>query len=481
LRLIEVLFKPYTFQELLKAIYDTFGVGGVLTLALGYIATLTYFAMEPYLMYPPNLYQHTSSLYQHIWLPRKSKIYGALFILKVLGVFVVLLLVLFILFILDINSNPQYLHIQPAVGAVLVTLFMVLALVPFMFINVSSKVWSYECCLAVKNFVSRFLIPLPDFIRYLISLVLRNSALHQATCRDVIKTHLRADGLLWFVILSLGALLAWFDFCLPLVLWIFIVIIVAPLGVMVAAYYALLFHVAMTPYAIVKLVDGREYEGFLAVRGDGYLVIMTRSEGVAVFDGQVKEIIPKPPKEPVEEQVDRGIQQHFGQQQILSKNCQDLVQRCEKVREEVYRHLAAFEGIGSNVAFRMLAVISWAVGASAIIVGTLATIMSLASVRPDLYYFIVATIVIIWTVLLVSPIVFVVRYRGVLRDLMRLIGEGFKLRGRALEEYIKHLEVCCRELGENQCTADHNTLCLDLEWLGEFVRAVKLKRPQRVW
>jgi len=159
----------------------------------------------------------------------------------------------------------------------------------------------------------------------------------------------------------------------------------------------------------------------------------------------------------------------------LSSPCSELKQRCKEVREEVYRHLAAFEGIGSNTAFQMLAVISWAVGASAIIVGTLATIMSLASVRPDLYYFIVSMIVIIWAVLLVSPIVFVVRYRGVLRDLMRLIGEGFKLRGRALEEYIKHLEVCCRELGENQCTADYDVLCSDLKRLEDFFRAIKPK------
>ncbi|NAZ13701.1 MAG: hypothetical protein GU359_06085 [Desulfurococcales archaeon] len=139
----------------------------------------------------------------------------------------------------------------------------------------------------------------------------------------------------------------------------------------------------------------------------------------------------------------------------MSNECDEMIQYCEKIRNEIFRHLTILSGwrqTSTSIFFVVLTIIITLFGISISIV---------YGGRNELYYIIggiIITFLTIYTIAKITRMAFSKKY-----ILPVFASRDYKYHEKALLIYMNELEKCCLKLSNENCDKLFIAPCLDLE------------------
>jgi len=147
----------------------------------------------------------------------------------------------------------------------------------------------------------------------------------------------------------------------------------------------------------------------------------------------------------------------------LGESCRDLVQRCEKVKEEVYRHLSAIENVRSGVFQTLYTIVAIAVGTIFAVIAGIASIL-LLPLQDDysIIYMRYILMVLIFAVVFAMSYGFIILINREMRKIRALIKKSSNLHYNSFVHYLNVLRNrCCSEL-RSACPSEEPLYCYDL-------------------
>jgi len=153
----------------------------------------------------------------------------------------------------------------------------------------------------------------------------------------------------------------------------------------------------------------------------------------------------------------------------LDESCRDLAQCCEKVREEVYRHLMAVESSRISILQMLYAVLTVTIGAIFTVVAGVFTLV------PNLLQLQTSVVIIISMVLASLAICFLVKSMHSMeevKEIKTIIRKSNDLHLNNFVQYFDMLENCCTDL-KIACPNEEVFYCFDLNKLREIANDVQ--------
>ena len=174
---------------------------------------------------------------------------------------------------------------------------------------------------------------------------------------------------------------------------------------------------------------------------------------------------------------------------VLSESCNDLIQYCRDIKENIFKHLTAIEGaVGSTVIYLLPSLF---IGLITFIGTITGVILALQSITIPVILALQNTTIpvamenipkldaralipfILFIGVFASAILLLVKLYRESRKLTELYRNFIKARHEAMSRHVRKLEKCCDKLYTNGCGIDSRILCLDLEELEELTRRLE--------
>jgi len=137
----------------------------------------------------------------------------------------------------------------------------------------------------------------------------------------------------------------------------------------------------------------------------------------------------------------------------MSNECDEMIQYCEKIRNEIFRHLTILSGWRQTSTSLFFVII-------AIFIALLTILDTLVYRANEEFYYIAGTVIIFF----LSFILIMIAIRPSLGKpvLPSFSSRDYKYHEEAIKKHMKKLVECCSELNKN-CDRHFITPCLDLE------------------
>jgi len=159
----------------------------------------------------------------------------------------------------------------------------------------------------------------------------------------------------------------------------------------------------------------------------------------------------------------------------LSNSCNELTRNCEKIREEVYRHLLIIQNVETNL---VILTVSQIASVLAIIAMVIVALPNMFRVEPP-PNFIAFVIQQATGIAIVSiAVIFALHMRKWLPRILKPANDIIMFGNESYKDYLNKLEVCCDKLKTLQCTFEFDIFCLNLKKLKDLAEKPELSNRQ---
>jgi hypothetical protein len=142
---------------------------------------------------------------------------------------------------------------------------------------------------------------------------------------------------------------------------------------------------------------------------------------------------------------------------------------CEKIREEVYRHLLIIQNVETNL---VMLTVSQIASVLAIIAMVIAALPNTFRIEPP-PNFIAFVIQQAMGIAIVSiAVIFALRIRKRLPRILKPASDIIMFGDKSYKDYLDKLKVCCDKLESLQCTSEIDIFCLNLKKLKDLAEKI---------